>query len=126
MKAEIDGDRFTVETGPGARQAALDNIAVYFRAREVQKTRRLLIVTAAVYGIVAAITVVFAPQGRELWIPWIGLALLVIATGAAGYSRFWLKTPEIEFHADQGDDSERNSNAGEKTASGTFLAAKPL
>jgi hypothetical protein len=109
MKAEIDGDRFTVEAGPGARQAALDNIAAYFHAREAQKTKRLLMAVAAVFAVVAAVTVVFAPQGRESWAQWVGLAMVVFALGAAGYSQFSFKCASLELKATRDDVPEERA-----------------
>lgn len=108
MKTEIDGDRLTIETGPGARQAALDNVAAYFSQREAQKTRRLLIVAATAFAIVAAVTVVFVPAGRESWAPWIGAPLAVLAAGAAGYSRFWLTTPLLKLRAARDETTEED------------------
>jgi hypothetical protein len=107
MKAEIDGDRLTVETGPGARQAALDNIAAYFREREAQKSKRLLMIAATVLAVVAALAVVFAPQGREVLAQYVGAALVLLAAGAAGYSQLWLKGPLLELRAGQADSSEK-------------------
>jgi hypothetical protein len=97
MRAETDGDRVTIDTGAGARQPAISAVEACFR--EVQITRRFLIIAATAFAIAAAITVVFVPQGREPLAWFIGLTLLVLALGAGGYSRFWIRTPHTEIKA---------------------------
>ncbi len=106
MKVETDGNRMTVDVGPGMRQAALDAVVACFR--ELQKTRRLLIFTAMAFAIVAAVAVVFAPAGREALAQWIGLALLVPVIIIGGYSTVWLKVGplEIKMTNEEGSDSQ--------------------
>jgi hypothetical protein len=93
---ELDDKRLTVDTGPGENDAALDLVADCMRERE--RTRRfLLLAVVAAFPIVAAVLVVFAPSERQGLAQWIGVALLALALGAAGYSRFSLKTPFLRL-----------------------------
>ena len=103
MKAEIAGDRLTIDVGPGERQAALDTIAAYFRVRETERTRRYSIIAATASDIVAAVTVVFVPQGTEVWARWISGALVVFGLCAGVYGLFLLKTRLPELKAPKED-----------------------
>jgi len=105
MRIESDGDRIKIEVGPGAREAAIGIAAAHFS--EGQKTRRLLIFATMAFAIVAALTVVFAPQGREAWADWIGVALVALAVGAAKLSRLRWKTPLGELEVAIQDTSEK-------------------
>jgi hypothetical protein len=72
--------------------------------REQEKTKRLSLILAACVTVAAAGVVLFAPEGRETLSYWIGAALLIFASGAAGYRRVWGKTKSFSFGADQDRD----------------------
>ena len=105
MKVECDGKRLMVEAGPGKRQAALDLVAAYFR--ELQKTRRLLMVTTTAFAIVAAVMVVFAPQGRETLAQFIGATLVILGAGVAGFSNVLVRIPRLEVKLGEEEGSEK-------------------
>lgn len=62
-------------------------------AREREKTKRLLIGAACLFLIVAALIVIFAPAGKENIAYFIGAALLIMALGAIGVTRFDINIP---------------------------------
>ena len=106
MKLEYDGKQLTVGAGPGMREAAIELMDVCIR--ETQKTRRLLMLTAMGLAAVAAVLLVFAPEGREVPANWMGGALMVIALGAARCSRFCLKLPPIELSVGEEEGAKKN------------------
>ena len=85
MRVESDGNRITIDVGPGKRDAALTAVVAHFS--ETQKTKRLLILSTVASLIVAALAFVFAPEGRETWATYSGVALIALAFGAAGLSQ---------------------------------------
>lgn len=97
MRVESDGDRIRIDVAPGKRDAALAVVTAHFS--EAQKTKRLLILATVASLIVAAITVVFAPEGRESLATCVGVALVALAVGAARLSRLRWNAPfgEIEM-----------------------------
>ncbi len=80
---------------------------------EKEKTKRFLIFAAAALFIVAALMVVFAPEGRENAAYALGAVLLIIALGAIGATRFALKVPGIEVNAGQQERTKEHDNFAE-------------
>src|SRR5438445_12368240 len=78
---------------------AIDGLARFARDRmfEREKTKRPLIGAVCVLTIFAALSMLFAPQGREQVGYIIGAVLLVIALGAIGASKFILKLPGVQL-----------------------------
>ena len=68
-----------------------------------------LYVLASLFVIVAALLVVFAPDGRETVSSIIAVALFVVAVGCAGFGTFAIKTPVVT--AEAGTDSPRPTHA---------------
>jgi hypothetical protein len=100
MKIQIDD--LTIETGPGARQQALDLANSCYRERE--KTRRLFFAAGSVFFVVSALIMVFAPADRMGLAYICGAVLIVLALGSIGVAKFRLKMPGVEL--DTKDDSE--------------------
>jgi len=69
--------------------------------REQEKTKRISLILAVVLIIVAAILLMFAPEGKETVSYWICGVLIVFASGAVGYKRVWGKSKVFSFGADQ-------------------------
>lgn len=69
--------------------------------REQAKNKRIGLFLSFALIILAALVVVFAPEGRQTLSYWVGAALLVFAAGACGFGRIWGKTRNISFGADQ-------------------------
>jgi len=92
---EIRTGDLVIGTGPGSRQQALNLAGVYLAERE--RTKRLLVGAACLFLIVAALLVVFAREEREILANVCGVALVVMALGAIGVSKFRLKLPGIEL-----------------------------
>jgi O-antigen/teichoic acid export membrane protein len=57
-------------------------------------------IAAAILILGAAVSVLFAPAGRETVSYWIGAALVIFAAGAMGYKRVWGKSSKMSFGAD--------------------------
>lgn len=74
-------------------QVGVEQLAGVWAERE--KTKRLLIVVAALLFIVASLVVVFAPADREKPAYVLGAALIVMSLGAIGVARFRIKLPLI-------------------------------
>jgi hypothetical protein len=117
MRVESDGNRLTIEVGPGKRDAALAVVSAHFV--EAQKTKRQLVLAAVGCFAVAAGLLVFAPEGRERLAVWMGAALVVVGFAASGLARLRLKTPlgEIEVISREPENTEgipapRNSAEG--------------
>lgn len=89
-----------IEDGQFLGQAtggAVDDLRQVLLERE--KTRRLLIGAACLLFVVAALVVIFAPNGKQSMANVLGGALLVIALGAIGVAQFRLKAAGIELAA---------------------------
>ena len=69
--------------------------------RENARNKRIGMILAFTLIILAALVVVFAPEGRQTLSYWVGAALIIFAAGAAGFGRVWAKTGSISFGADQ-------------------------
>jgi hypothetical protein len=63
---------------------------------------------ASLFVIVAALLVVFAPDGREAVSSIVAVALFVVAVGCAGFGTFAIKTPVVS--AEAGIDVQRPAN----------------
>ena len=105
-----------ITTGPGSRQQALNLASVYLSERE--RTKRLLVGAACLFFLVAALLVVFAPEEKETLANVCGVALVVMALGAIGVSKFRLKMPGIELDTrESGSGTEiettKSENAGD-------------
>jgi hypothetical protein len=81
-------------------QAAV--LTAYIRSQFL--LRLALYCLAAVFVLVAAGLVVFAPAGREAPTTVIGLALFAIAAGCAGFGTFAIKLPGMSAAAGNGRD----------------------
>ncbi len=60
---------------------------------EREKTKRLLIGASCVFLIIAALVLVFAPAEKQQLSYMLGAALLLMALGAIGATRFQIKVP---------------------------------
>jgi hypothetical protein len=69
--------------------------------REQAKSKRMGLLLSAVLIALAALIVMFAPDGRRTLSYWIGAALLIFSAGASGFGRVWGKAKNISFGADQ-------------------------
>jgi hypothetical protein len=67
--------------------------------RELERTRRLLIVVAGFCILAGAALIVFAPQGKEGVSYVVGAALVVLSLGAIGVQEFRLKTVGLQIDA---------------------------
>lgn len=112
---EIRIGDLVIGTGPGSRQQALHLAGVYLAERE--RTKRLLVGAACFFVIVAAFLVVFAPEDRETLANVCGVALVVVALGAIGVSKFKLKLPGIQLDTG-GSASEREAENSEQESPG--------
>lgn len=69
--------------------------------REQARNKRIGLFLAFALILVAALVVVFAPEGRQTMSYWVGAALVIFAAGASGFGRIWGKTKNMSFGADQ-------------------------
>jgi hypothetical protein len=78
------------------------------RIAQREKTKRLLIVMVSILFSLGTIVAVFAPQGKEVVGGALGGALIVLALGAIGASRFLLKLPGayVDTHVGNGQNSK--------------------
>lgn len=83
--------------GSAVGQAAVDQLGRLVAER--QKTRRLLICASCLLFGVAALLVVFAPEGRETLATILGVVLMIFALGAIGVAQFRVKAPGVEVDA---------------------------
>lgn len=97
MKIEFNNNNFKIEAGPGFRAQALDSANTIIK--EYGKTRRILIITVSVLFTIASLITIFAPSGREILSYILGGALVVLALGAIGVSKFSLKLPYMNIDA---------------------------
>ena len=70
---------------------------------EREKTKRLLISAACLFFVIAALVIVFSPPEKQNLAYLLGAALMIMALGAIGASRFKLKLPGVNV--------ETNSNS---------------
>ncbi|WP_158810287.1 hypothetical protein [Beijerinckia sp. L45] len=108
----------TANTPEGVLKVA-EVAQAYIRSRVVMKLG--LFALSALFLIVAALLVVFAPPGRETAATVISTSLLVVAIGSAGFTAFRFKIPFVSAeaqtftdqsqHGDKRDFSGRNTNA---------------
>ncbi|MCI5194383.1 MAG: hypothetical protein D3915_14860 [Candidatus Electrothrix sp. AU1_5] len=68
---------------------------------EQAKNKRIGLVLAFLLILLAALLILFAPEGRETLSYWIGAALVIFSAGALGFGRVWGKAANISFGADQ-------------------------
>jgi len=59
---------------------------------EEARIKRWTLVIACILFLSAIAVILFAPEGRQNFSYWIGGALFVMAAGAAGYKKIWVKT----------------------------------
>lgn len=64
---------------------------------EREKTKRLLIAASCVFLIVAALVVIFAPAEKQQLSYILGAALLLMAMGAIGATRFKITVPGVSI-----------------------------
>ncbi len=62
--------------------------------QEEARTRRWMLVIAAILFLASVAVVLFAPAGRQTLSYWLGGTLFVLSAGAAGYKRIWGKTKD--------------------------------
>lgn len=97
-----DGNLRTLSTqGAEAVRVGGEILNQHIRSQTVLKLG--LYVLAAVFLVVAALLVVFAPEGREGVTGIIAFALIVVAAGSAGFGTFYFRTSGLEGGAGRGD-----------------------
>ena len=98
-----DGD---FEGGASGREA-VETLGQVVSERE--KTKRLLIGASCLFFIIAALVVVFAPTDKQNLAYALGAALVVMALGAIGASRFKLKLPGVSVETNNETSVKPNS-----------------
>lgn len=112
---EIRIGDLVIGAAPGSRQQALHLAGVYLAERE--RTKRLLVGAACFFLIVAALLVVFTPEEKETLANVCGVALVVVALGAIGVSKFKLTLPCIQLDT-TGNPSESTTQDTEQSNAG--------
>lgn len=79
----------------GATGAGVNTLGQVMIERE--KTKRLLIAASCVFLVVAAVVVIFAPAEKQQMSYILGAALLLMAMGAIGATRFKITVPGISI-----------------------------
>lgn len=79
--------------GGASGNKAVETLGLVLSERE--KTKRLLISAACLFFIIAALVIVFAPTEKQNLAYLLGAALMIMALGAIGASRFKFKLPGI-------------------------------
>ncbi len=81
--------------GTASGETAVEELGDYAAVRmtELEKTKRLLIVVVAILVVCSSAIFVFAPENKNTIATIMGTVLLVMALGAVGVSKFFLKTP---------------------------------
>jgi len=74
--------------------------------KEVEKTKRVYLIISALLLALALLIVFFSPEEKQTVSYWIGASLLVLAAGAAGYKRIWVKSKLLEIKGDQDNEKE--------------------
>jgi hypothetical protein len=123
--------------GDGIDASAQGEVAVEALARlttvrliEQEKTKRLLIASVTLLFVVAAAAMLFAPDGREALGGIIGAALLVMALGAIGASRFLLRVGGVEIdtmerRAADATAAQRGGSGGSGSVGGEPMSRPP-
>lgn len=68
---------------------------------EQAKNKRIGLILAFLLILLAALLMLFAPEGKETLSYWIGAALVIFSAGVLGFGRVWGKAANISFGADQ-------------------------
>ena len=84
-------------SGAAAVQAQTEIVIAHIRARTLIKFG--LYGLAALFVIVAALLIVFAPEGRETATTIVAIGLFALAAGSAGFGAFAIKTPLVSAQA---------------------------
>ena len=79
--------------GGASGNVAVETLGQVLAERE--KTKRLLISAACLFFVIAALVIVFAPAEKQNLAYLLGAALMIVALGAVGASRFKLKIPGV-------------------------------
>jgi hypothetical protein len=93
VRIEPNGGILATARGIEAVHAGAAVLDAYIRSQA--KLKFGLYCVAALFMIIAATLVVFAPDGREIISSILAVALFVVAVGCAGFSTFALKTPVL-------------------------------
>ena len=67
--------------------------------RQAETTKRWAMIVGCICIVASAIILIFAPEGRESVSYLIGLVLFIVAGGAFGYGRVWMKNNKGEIGA---------------------------
>ena len=68
--------------------------------KEQEKTKRISLLLAVVFILIAVVLLIFAPEGKETLSYIVCVVLFIFAAGAVGYGRIKGKIPFTEFEAD--------------------------
>src|SRR5271157_5477620 len=79
-----------------------------------------LLVRAALFVIVAALLVLFAPYGRETASSIVAVALFVIAVACAGFSTFAITTPVLSAHGETDVSRVANDDLDQKSETPSY------
>ena len=79
--------------GGASGNVAVETLGQVLAERE--KTKRLLIGAACLFFVIAALVIVFAPAEKQNLAYLLGAALMIMALGAIGASRFKFKIPGV-------------------------------
>jgi len=101
MEVRVDdqGNFDGMASGELAVKAQAEVLLAHMRGRLI--IRLSLYGLAGLFMIVAALLVVFAPNGRETTTAIVAAALFAVAIGAAGFGTFAIKTPLVSAEAGQ-------------------------
>ena len=69
--------------------------------KENEKTKRISLITSAIILALGLVIIIFGPAEKQTLSNWIGVSLIILAAGTAGYKRVWAKSKLIEIKADQ-------------------------
>jgi hypothetical protein len=96
MEAHMDNDGGIKMSSSGRVAVEQQGMVLMaqIRARTIQRVGLYLM--SAFFLLGAVLIMVFAPTGRETMATLIGVAMVVVAAGSAGYGAFGLRLPGVE------------------------------
>jgi hypothetical protein len=131
VRIEPNGGIRTIVTGSEGVKAGAAVLDAHIRSQV--KLKFGLYILGALFVVVAALLVVFAPDGRETVSSIIAIAMFVLAVGCAGFGTFAIKTPVISAQAganpsnvNHSDDMHATRNAPLSPVTSSITAGAPV
>ena len=96
---QVNHEGFSASVSGQEAVKALSDIMLT-RIKEKEKTKRLLIVVTFILLVFAAFIPLFTPEGKEINSYVTSAALIIMALGAIGATRFSIKAPGVEVESE--------------------------